>query len=81
MNPRGRRSQAGHQAGARRIAQGCLTVSILKNDTASSKFVNAGRLNLRMAIQTTDPVVLVVDRDKKNVRSLRRSGPLLRLNL
>ena len=53
-------------------------MSVGEQRSAGGQPVNVGRLCLRMTTQATKPVVLIIDRDKQNIRLVGREQRLRR---
>lgn len=51
-------------------------MSVQENCSGSRQSVDIGRFDLRMTIQAADPVVLIIDRNKQNVRLFCRAESL-----
>ena len=62
-----RRTQAGEQRTARRIAQRCLTMRASKQSAALGQRINRRRLHLRMPTHAANPIVLIIDGDEEDV--------------
>lgn len=63
----GRGAQAGEEAGARGVAERGLAVGVGEERAASGEAVDVRGLDLRMAAEAADPVVLVVDGEEEDV--------------
>ena len=72
VDPGGRGTQPGQEAGARRVAQGRLAVGVGKQRPAPRQPVHVGCLDLRVPLQAADPVVQVVDAEEQDVGPRRR---------
>ena len=69
--------QPDHQTGPRRIANGSLTVGVAKQHAALREPIDIRRTRLRMPLQTTNPIIQVVDGNQQHIgpfggASLRR---------
>ena len=68
------RGSAGKKGGARGIADGGGGVGVGEQGTAGGETIDVRRDGVGMAIETTDPVVHVVDGDKENIGECWRRG-------
>jgi hypothetical protein len=74
VDSRGGRAQPEQQAGAGRVAEGRLAMRIEQRRASGREPIDVRRLRHRVAAERADPVILVVDRDEKDVGFLGRSG-------
>jgi len=49
-------------------------VCVGEQDATLSETVDVGRLRIRMPVQTTDPVVQIIDRDKQDIGFFAGNG-------
>jgi hypothetical protein len=72
VNTGGPRAQAGHEARARGITQGRLTMCIRKRRPTLGQSINVRSLNHRMTSQISNPVILIVNGDHQDIGFLVR---------
>ena len=58
---------AAHDCSSRWITSRCRTMSVREQDALASQSIDVGSLCLRMATETTNPVVEIVHRDKQDI--------------
>ena len=74
VDARAARTTTDHQAGARGVAQGRLTMRIGKRRAALGQPIDVRRLHHRMPAEIHDPIILIIDRDHQNIGFLVGSG-------
>jgi hypothetical protein len=74
VNAGRRGAKAEHEAGARRIAEGRLAMGVQHRGAARGEAIQVWRLDQRVSAERADPVILVIDRDKEDVRLGGRSA-------
>ena len=71
VNAGGAGAQPGHEAGARRVAEGRLAMGIGEDRATAGEGVDGGRAGLGVPAQAPDPVILIIDRDHQDVGKFR----------
>ena len=67
VNSRCAGTKSDHETGTRRVAEGRLAVGVGHDRAAAGELIDMGSLHHRVRIHAADPVVLVIDRDEKDV--------------
>ena len=67
VNAGRRRPQSRHQTRSRGVAERRLAMGVRKPNSSSRQRVDMGRLDLRVAFEIPDPIVLIIDRDEQDV--------------
>ena len=63
----GVRAQAHHEAGAGGITERGLAVGVGEKGAAGGELIDVGSPGIGMTVETTDPVILVIDGDEEDV--------------